>query len=371
MNLNSPEDNFAKYLSGELTEEEKSDLVSWLKGNPEQAKALADAKKIWNIVGADNEAEEARNAYHSFIEKREKENLKVRSRKILSRTIRIAASIIILFSLSVSYFIVKKTNLNNQVENYITTYVPLGEKSQVTLSDGTKVWLNSGSSLKYPSGFNKKDRTVYLEGEGYFDVEKDEKHSFFVHAGGLTIKVLGTEFNVTCYDDEDEIKTTLLEGKVEILGNENTKLQKNIILQPNESANYSRSKNKVTITKVSINENISKEDNSGLTNIKPLQKIENVTPMVESITSWKNNQLIFDNVTLPEMIKKMERWYGVKILLKDSSLQKNIYSGKFIYNEPIEQVLDVIDRTTPINYMIKKNTVIINPSEQCSTTNTN
>lgn len=363
MNLNLPEETFAKYLSGNLTDEEKTDLVNWLKNNPEQVKAFAEAKKIWNIAGLENNAEEARTAYQSFNQKREKEDLNVRTKRIISRTIKIAASIIILFSLSVSYFIVRRTNFNNQAENYITTFVPMGEKSQVTLSDGTKVWLNSGSSLKYPSGFNKKERTVYLEGEGYFDVEKDDNHPFLVHADGLTIKVLGTEFNVTCYDDEDEIKTTLIEGKVEIVGNEDIKLQKNIILEPNESANYSRSMNKVTVTKVSVTKNNSEEEDSGLTNINPIEKIENVTPRVESITSWKNNQLIFDNITLSEMAKKMERWYGINIILKDSSLYKNIYSGKFIYNEPIEQVLDVINRTTPINYTINKNTVIIKSIE--------
>lgn len=364
MNLNSPEDYFAKYLSGEFTDEEKSNLVDWLKNNPEQAKVFAETKKIWNIAELDDEADDSKDAYLSFIQKREKEALKVRSRRIVSQTIRVAASIAILFSLSVSYYFINKTNLSRQSENYITTFAPLGEKSQITLSDGTKVWLNSGSSLKYPSGFYKSKRVVYLEGEGYFDVEKDKKHPFLVHAGGLTIKVLGTEFNVSCYNDDDEIKTTLIEGRVEILGDEEIKLQKSIILKPNESANYSRSENKVTVAKVSENEDNLIENDSVLTkNIKVNEPLEKIIPMVESITSWKNDQLVFDNVTLPEMAKRMERWYGVKIILKDTSLNKNIYSGKFIYNEPIEQVLDVINRTTPIQYTINKNTVIIYASE--------
>jgi ferric-dicitrate binding protein FerR (iron transport regulator) len=316
--------------------------------------------KLWNITELDDDNSDAKKSYQKLADKIDKEEITLKSRKAISVTVKVAASIIILISMSVGYFVYNQNNLKVKNANYIVTHIPYGEKGQVTLSDGTKVWLNSGSSLKYNAEFSKKNRTVILEGEAYFDVEKDESRPFFVDARGLTIKVLGTEFNVSCYEEDDEIKTTLVEGKVEIFGSDAIRLPEKILLKPNESANYSRSQRKIAVTKVEQIEDTKIADESDLRKVENnLEKLETVAPIIESIISWKNNHLIFDNATLEEMAVKMERWYGVDIILEDSSLHENIYSGKFMYNEPIEQVLDVISRTTSIEYTINRNTVKI------------
>ncbi len=360
MNPDFSEEYFAKYLSREISDQEKSELVDNLKSNPDKIKELADFTKIWNIAGLGSDEEEAGIAFQQIITNRVREQIKNRTKSVISNTIKIAASVVILFSLTFSFITIKKLDSKEQTINYITTYVPYGEKGQVTLSDGTVVWLNSGTTLKYPTNYDGENRQVFLEGEGYFDVKKDPEHPFLVHAGGLNIKALGTEFNVTCYNEDDEINTTLIEGEVRIVGSSEILLKKEINLKPNESANFSKNKNKVTLTKVQEQEILPIEENLGLKPVSDdLKKIEKIVPHIESITSWKYNQLIFDHETLPEMVKKMERWYGLKIILKGDINNNDIYSGKFIYNEPIDQVLDILSRTTNIKYDIKKKIVTI------------
>lgn len=251
---------------------------------------------------------------------------------------RIAAVLIIFFcTYTISLFLhregeTSETKLTVSTGNKMI--IPKGQKGQLILSDGTKIWLNSESTLEHPSSF-ETEREVTLSGEAYFEVKSDEEHPFYVHTGNLKIKVTGTSFNIKAYADED-IETTLVEGRLSILKND-TEI---IVLKPNESAVYSETDNHLLVKDLTVKE------------VKP-KVVENVsdaiTPM-ELLTVWKEDKLIFQDESLESMVNKMERWFNHKIHISDPGLLDNRYNGKFVYNETIYQVLDVVCRAGNLKY---------------------
>lgn len=209
-------------------------------------------------------------------------------------------------------------------------YIPYGQKFRITLSDGTKVWLNSGSRLRFPKNLNTsaQNRMVYLEGEAYFDVTKDEKRPFIVNAENLDIKVLGTQFNVSAYKSDGEISTTLVEGSVNVYENSNPDTK--ILLSPNYQAAFIK-------------------ENGSLTK----QKVD-----VRTYTSWMENRLIIDNLSFEQIIQKLERAHNVSIINTVDSLNNEMFKGEF-ENERIETILNTIASSTPFTYKIEDNVITI------------
>lgn len=343
-----------KYLTGSITDKELSGLSSWINESGENWKEFREIRNYWIHSNVFNKETETEQALHSLNHKIEAVNSK--NRRIHNfQWIYKAAAILLLFTSS--FFIYMYFSKNSAVSNEMTNSnwnfveIPLGEKGQVTLSDGTKIWLNSDSKLKYPAAFTD-NREVELVGEAYFDVAENKNNPFFVKTSTITIKVTGTEFNIKDYPDEGIIKTTLIEGSVEILDNKNMNHSSQIMLRANEIATFNKFNKTFRVDQISKKK--STENNQRI----ETHKLQTIEPTVESIISWKKNQLVFDNETLEEMVTKMERWYGVEITLKTEPTDER-YSGKFVYNESIDQVLHVLSRTTPIDYNIEKNHVII------------
>ncbi|MUH34383.1 FecR family protein [Zobellia amurskyensis] len=214
---------------------------------------------------------------------------------------------------------------------YNEIYIPYGQTFKIRLSDGTSVWLNAGSKLKFPTSFNSDsltNRTVFLEGEGYFDVTENKKKPFFIKTQGLTLKVLGTQFNLSSYLNEENIATTLVEGKVSI--SEADTPDNEIQLTPSFQANYKKSENNFSKAKV----------------------------QTELYTSWMDNKLIIDNLKFSEILVKLERVHQVKFLNNAQHLNNEVFKGEF-ENESIEEVLNTISLSTPFNYTINQNTITI------------
>ncbi len=200
-----------------------------------------------------------------------------------------------------------------------TLVVPYGKRTQITLSDGSKVWLNSGSKLVYPANIKEK-RTVYIEGEAIFDVTHSEQHPFFVVTKDFEIKVLGTVFNVSAYPDDNVSSAVLERGKIELVSTE-----KNLF-----------SKEKLTIlpgTMVvfSLNEKIFNQ-----------QKVD-----TRNYMSWRDGYFVFKDELLANIIKKLERYYNVEIVLQSESLREEKFSGNLNLRNTPEEVLKVIAETTP------------------------
>lgn len=247
-----------------------------------------------------------------------------------------------------------KTPENSSITNVTVAY---GSKSTIELPDGSVVVLNSGSKLTYPTNFGKDSRTVFLSGEGFFEVRKNTKWPFYVKTNGMTVKVTGTKFNVKAYPDETITETTLVSGSVEILEDKKeSPLKLLAVLKPNQKAVFNRGKISTQELTTETKE-IDIKEKQTITHIaKPLDIEESVK--TDDMTCWKNNVLIINNEKLSELTKKLERWYDVEITLKDERLANIRFSGKFD-KETIQEVLNALMFIQPFTYDINKNKIYI------------
>ena len=196
--------------------------------------------------------------------------------------------------------------------------VPLGSRSQLTLSDGTVVNLNSDSHLELCDNFSTRKREVTLTGEGYFEVKSDKEHPFVVKTDKFDVTVTGTKFNVSNYPDDQEISATLAEGCIKL----STKDSKTITLDPG---------NKISFHQKTMQAVLEQAD-------------------IESELAWVNGEFIFKEIPFPDLIRRLERWYDVKLQYKGNVFDSMTYSGKFKNQETIWQVLDALKLTTSIDY---------------------
>ncbi|KAF0235475.1 MAG: Fe2+-dicitrate sensor membrane [Prolixibacteraceae bacterium] len=250
---------------------------------------------------------------------------KSRMMKLILTVSKIAAILIIglLLGLSVHYF--KKAE-----PVYFTSIAPKGSVSQMVLPDNSIVYLNAGSQLKYTVEGLKGKREVFLDGEAWFDVTKNEKKPFVVHTPFYDVNVLGTQFNVKAYSNDDEISTTLEEGIVLITSSESLKLAETTVLQPGEQLVYNAQKKTINVKNVET----------------------------RMFTAWKDNKLIFINMNLNELFVLLERKYGVDIQVTNNLILNYHYDGT-IKNETILEVLDLLKETLPIKYKIEGQTILI------------
>ncbi|SHG42833.1 FecR family protein [Salegentibacter echinorum] len=219
-----------------------------------------------------------------------------------------------------------------------TLMVPYGKRSKIVLSDGTIVWLNSGSKLIYPVTFRGKTREVVLEGEAIFDVSHDINHPFRVRSKGQVIEVLGTVFNVSNYPDEDNIKTVLKSGSVEIS-------------YQSDSFFKSRERKKITPGTMAV---YSKNS--------PNVKTKSVD--VEQYFSWRNGVLIFKNNNLEYIMKKLGRYYNVDIKLHEVATKNETYSGYLDLKDSIDHVLKTLQEAANFQYKRNQNgSILINKTK--------
>lgn len=279
--------------------------------------------------------------------------LPTRQRKISLFWLCAAASLLIgVFIYGFYYSIFSETNQRVKLE---TAKTPSRVKSRITLSDGTVITLNSSTTLKYPAAFNGKTREVYLSGEAFFDVAKDHKHPFIVHAGKMSVRVLGTAFNIKSYSNDARSETTLIRGSIEVTLADRP--SDRIILKPNE---------KLVLNSTVVKKHLVRNDsaanaitdsvrtNYALTNLTYLKP--NDTTVVE--TSWINNRLVFKDQAFNDIANQMERWYGVKIEFKNERTKSYRFTGVF-ENETLTQALDAFKRIEAFNYKYKNETVYI------------
>ena len=244
----------------------------------------------------------------------------------LNKVSRYAAVFVLafLFGIGVYKFFGKSDSGYSAVYNEIS--VPYGERSQLTLYDGTKVWLNSGTTLKFPLVFDSDKRKIFVSGEAFFDVAKDRGRPFWVNAGELNIEVLGTRFNVCAYPDDSNAYATLEEGKIIA----STSAGEQVRIKPGEQAVFSVDDKSITLREVDT----------------------------ELYTSWKENRLKFENATFSDVIKKMERWYDVKITVDNTGNFTKRYNMT-IKTESLREMLHLLSFTTPMKYEIEEDRVFI------------
>ena len=213
-----------------------------------------------------------------------------------------------------------------QPETYFTLEVPFGEKSKITLSDGTNVWLNSGSKLIYSNRFDKENRVVKLEGEGYFEVTRHEGIPFKVETPAYAVLVKGTKFNVSAYSGDPYVTTTLLEGKVELLH------EKNIYkIVPGESMRLNVATGRLQKTKVDATHS----------------------------TAWLKNQVEFERITLKELAMKLSRQYNVQIRIASEALGSKAFRISLRNRETIGEVMKALQEIMPVTIEYKEDNIYI------------
>lgn len=209
------------------------------------------------------------------------------------------------------------------LQNTITT--PAGGEYQAVLPDGTKVWLNATSSISFPVAFTGGERRVSITGEVYFEVAKNKEQPFFVEAKQVSVKVLGTHFNVSAYPDDQLVSTTLLEGSVLVAKGDNTSL-----LKPGEQAKISDHAKAIEIGKIDT----------------------------EEILAWKNGYFFFNHEPLESVMKKMSRWYDVEIVYKGDPNGKK-FDGTISRMDNIQQMITALELTKTAHFAIEGRRVIV------------
>lgn len=219
----------------------------------------------------------------------------------------------------------KNTGQAEMMTNIIST--PAGGQYEMTLSDDTKVWLNAGSSITYPTSFTGKLRSVSITGEAYFEVAKNPAKPFIVSADNMNVKVLGTHFNVNAYRNERAINTTLLEGRVEVINKANGHISS---IMPGQQAQFSRSGD-VKVTEANT----------------------------ENAVAWKNGIFEFDKTDIKSLMKQVARWYNINVTYS-GPVTKDLFTGTIPRNVALTELLTML-KYAKVHFRLDKNNLTVLP----------
>ena len=228
---------------------------------------------------------------------------------------------------------------------YNTLSTPRGGRYQLTLPDGTIVWLNASSSITYPVAFTGDKRKVSVTGESYFEVHSDPAHPFVVSKGGVDVTVLGTEFNVNAYDEEEQMRVTLVQGSVKV-----DKGGKGVQLRPGQQAQVP---SQTGIQDQAGRPGQAGKQGSGSTQVRLASQVN-----VSAVTAWKNGSFDFDGKTLPEILRQLSRWYDVDVVYQGPVRHVNI-AGAMGMDLNLSQVLKVLQKTGVDAHVEGKNLIIL------------
>jgi len=328
------EDLLLKFASGTCAANEARQVIAWFKEPEKHLNLYQGLVAIWNreceleddVLEAENLDSVLDKLHHNINIFSELEEQKSRRGILFIRILsRIAAVLFIPLLITTLLFVRTKIDSASGDSHYTEIHVTHGSKLNTQLPDGTQVWLNSGSTLKYPQSFSRRNRQVMVSGEAYFDVAHNESHPFVVSAGNIDFRVLGTKFNVMAYPEEANVSATLEQGKISVeLLSDGRKTTRLCFLEPGEHIEY-------------------RKDNGSTS--KSFCR-------TDKYTSWKDGKLIFRNDPLSQVIKRLERWYSVEIeIIGDHKLPETPYTMT-IEDEAITQVLEYLSVASPISWEV-------------------
>lgn len=276
--------------------------------------------------------------------------------------IRAAVVLIVVFGLGMLTHLGLNKTGDTEVAGVYVIDAPKGSKSQITLPDGTSVWMNAGSKLTLKTDFGQRTREIQLQGEAFFEVAHSPQKPFTVSAAEIRVHALGTSFNVKAYPEENFIETTLVEGSVRIEGTHTAQHFAPVELKPHQTVTFYK--------KESPKEAIAEEATT-------LQPADNYTNRIDKIEiaervniekhiSWKDKRWVFDGEDLDSFTKKLGRRYDVEFFFSDEELKKYKLTGT-LEEETIGELLDAIRLTIPMDYEIKQNIVYLRINQQLKT----
>ena len=324
----------ANYLTEGLDKNALDELKTWIAASAENQQYFIRQREIWfsavsreaaSVYDKDKAFENFRNRVES------QKEIQSTSRRgfSLSALWRYAAVVAIIIAVGCISYWQGEVNVKDTFAD-ISVEAPLGSKTKLYLPDGTLVWLNAGSRMTYSQGFGVDNRKVELEGEGYFEVKRNEKIPFFVKTKDLQLQVLGTKFNFRDYPEDHEVVVSLLEGKVGL--NNLLREEKEAVLSPDERAVLNKANGLLTV--------------------------ESVT--ASNASQWTDGYLFFDEELLPDIAKELERSYNVKIHIANDSLKTLRFYGNFVRREQnIQEVLEALASTEKMQYKIEERNITI------------
>ena len=303
-----------RYIAGDVSEQEALEVAAWIAESNKNEHEYKVQRSLYDITLWRTE-EDGR-----FLQK---EKYGILSKSLIIRVCRIAAIILVVFSLTY-WWTQRKINIAPVIQ---MVHTPKGQRTEMVLSDGTKVWINSNSTLKYCDFTSQDRRVVELDGEGYFIVTKNPTKPFIVKTTRYDIKVLGTEFNVTAYSSERDWHALLVNGKIDINAKDGSNL---MVLEPNTEAYVE-------------NGNLMKRSMS----------------TAESAFKWRKGQISFENRSMAEIIRKLETCYDIKIIVHNKSILQSRYTGTFAVHDGISHILNVLSTYDKFTYVLEKDNKII------------
>lgn len=359
-----------KQLSGEITEDERSSLEKLIKEGGKDISYLIEfleeewKKESRHQATDGSKAEEQWNRLATRLEdisrdETDSEHIGRRSRsKVLKIWCKAAACLLLLIS---GAFYARHRFFTHAIPAKHEIVVENGNRKQIKLPDGTQVWLNAGSRLCYQGTLGPDNRTVWLEGEAFFKVVSDASTPFTVRAKNITVRVLGTNFNVKAYKDDPDIETTLISGKVQVLLNNDP--DKKVLLSPHEKLTVMSDIHAISKVKKTEDKPMAKE-------LPVIPKANALKYQVQALplnaadstyfteTAWVRNELAFSSQPFSAVAKEMERRYNVHIYFTGDGLKNVLMSGVFD-KETIDEALDVLKLITRFDYRMKKDSIFL------------
>ena len=294
-----------KFFAGTATLEEKEAIMHWMESDPGNKQFLLKERKLYNAVllhGEDKQVQQQAGRQQYFL------------RRGIARFLRVAAMIVVAFGLGY-FWQSEKTEGPIAMQ---TISVPAGQCVNVTLPDGSNIWLNAQTTIQYPVSFNKENRQVKLDGEAYFNVAKDSKRPFIVNTKECSVEVLGTKFNIDAYSSRDKFETVLMEGSVKVsMLDDPTQA---VSLKPNNKV-Y-RSNGKLLTQKVSNYERY----------------------------RWKEGQICFVDEPFKVVMEDFEKFYGLTIVVNNQKVTQYLYTGKFKQTDGVDYALSLLQKNIHFTY---------------------
>ncbi|MCL3853805.1 FecR family protein [Parabacteroides sp. GYB001] len=304
------EELMSNYISGSITDDEKVSLFALVEGSDLYRERYNEMVKLYALlhVPAFESQKETRYAHL-------KERLHITSGATLRRrwfiyARNVAAVLLLMVSVSIGSIFTYNELDESGEQLYNEMTVPLGSQTKVILPDGSTVVLNSGSVLKYPLSYGKKERNVHLVGEGYFEVAKNVEKVFQVYAGGMQVKVTGTTFNLRSYPEDSETEVALINGGVDVLAN-----NKQVRLKPDEKAIYNRETG----------------------------TLYSETTESRKSSLWTTGRLSFVNASFLDILKDIERKYNIKIHVESKKAADEYFTGSINLTMSLQEVFNFID----------------------------
>ncbi len=325
----------SKYLMGDMDTKSLKALTAWSKESEENCLYVKNKIEIWFSSGVAGsmtsfDKEKAFERFKNRIEKAtiaEEQKLRFTKSRSLKIFYRVAAAILIILLPLAGYWGGMETVKSGFSD--IVVEAPMGARTKLYLPDGTLVWLNAGSKITYSQGFGVDNRNLKLEGEGYFEVKRNENVPFEINTKELDLTVLGTKFNFRNYTDDEEVVVNLLEGKVR-LKNELVS-SADVYMSPNEKVVMSKESGHIVKTKINAS-------NSNL---------------------WTKDELYFDELLLEDIAKQLSRSFNVKIEVADSLKNQRFYGSFKIVGNSIEEILETISSTNRMKYKYENNRYVV------------